>query len=402
MEAKKILFLMSGSIACYKACDLISRLRQMGHEMQVVASSSVFKFVGSSTLEGLSGRKVYTDVWESGEAMAHIDLGKWCDFALLCPASAKTINGLAHGTAEDPIGSLFMAFDFSQKRFYLAPAMNSRMFEHFATQESLKKLIKNGVTVLPTEAGNLACGEVGQGRLLNPDLILQKILASEPRTGGPAKRILVTAGGTREHIDGVRYIGNVSTGKTGALITEYLVNAGHTVHHLCNQSSFRPKSYSSISFYQSYADLKHEMAAILNASSFDWVIHAAAVSDFSISQVINDKGEKLATGKIDSKGNVSISLAPNQKLIGMIKDWSQNKEIGVVGFKLTNEPDRSHDWDFVERVFKSNANVKYVIHNDLHEMSDNGDHVFRMFNEAKKATMAINAHQLARELEGIL
>ena len=177
----KLLFQISGSIAAYKSCIVISRLVQSGHEVQTVATRSALEFVGSATLEGLTGRAVFTDAFESGRKMDHIHLARWADVAVLAPATANTINRLAAGLADDPIGALFLAWG-REKPYLIAPAMNVEMWNHPATQTSVKRLESWGVKVLPTEVGHQACGEVGEGRLLNPDRLYEEILQKgEPR-----------------------------------------------------------------------------------------------------------------------------------------------------------------------------------------------------------------------------
>lgn len=174
MSSSKILFQLSGSIAAYKACFVISRLVQDGHEVQTVATSAALEFVGPATLEGLTGKPVFTDVHEAGRMMDHIHLAKWADFAIVCPASANTINRLAAGLADDPIGALFLAYDL-KKPYVIAPAMNRQMFAHPATQAALAKLESFGARILPTAEGHQACGDEGTGRLLEPEQILEAI-----------------------------------------------------------------------------------------------------------------------------------------------------------------------------------------------------------------------------------
>jgi phosphopantothenoylcysteine decarboxylase/phosphopantothenate--cysteine ligase len=153
---------------------VISQLVQDGHDVQTVVSRGALEFIGRATLEGLTGKRVLSDLYEEGRMMDHIHLSKWADLAILCPASANTINRLAAGLADDPIGALFLSFDF-KKPYLLAPAMNHQMFKHPATQTALGKLESYGVKVLPTGEGHQACGDVGEGRLLEPDQILEAI-----------------------------------------------------------------------------------------------------------------------------------------------------------------------------------------------------------------------------------
>jgi phosphopantothenoylcysteine synthetase/decarboxylase len=174
MSPSKILFQLSGSIACYKACHLISRLVQEGFEVQTAATASALQFVSAATLEGLTGRPVFSDIYKEGQVMDHIKLAQWADLAIVCPATANTINSLAQGLAQDCIGNLFLAYDL-HKPYLIAPAMNQGMYQHPATQTALEKLKSWKVDVLPTDHGYQACGDVGPGRLLNPDQIYERI-----------------------------------------------------------------------------------------------------------------------------------------------------------------------------------------------------------------------------------
>jgi phosphopantothenoylcysteine decarboxylase/phosphopantothenate--cysteine ligase len=179
MTARKprLLFVLTGSISCYKACFAISRLVQAGIEVRTVATPSALRFVGSATLEGLTGHPVAGDLWESGKAMDHINLARWADLALVAPATANTLNRLSAGLADDLVGSLFLAWELHKKPWWVAPAMNVAMFNHALTQASLAKLTTLGVRILPTGSGALACGEEGEGRLLEPDELILHVLA---------------------------------------------------------------------------------------------------------------------------------------------------------------------------------------------------------------------------------
>lgn len=177
MSKGNILFLLSGSIACYKACTAISRLAQAGVTVQTVATPAALRFVGSATLEGLSGRPVFSDVFESGRALDHIELARTADLAIVCPATANTINRLAAGLGDDPIGTLFLAWELKQKPWLVAPAMNAKMWEHPATTASVEKLRTWGVSMLDPIDGPHACGEGGPGRLADPEQIAATVLS---------------------------------------------------------------------------------------------------------------------------------------------------------------------------------------------------------------------------------
>jgi phosphopantothenoylcysteine decarboxylase/phosphopantothenate--cysteine ligase len=175
MSKPRILFQLTGSIACFKACSLISKLVQNGYEVQTVASLGALEFIGKATLEGLTGRPVFVDIYEPNRAMDHIHLNRWADLALLCPASASTLNKLANGMGDDAVGALFLSYQLNEKPYWIAPAMNHLMYLHPATQESIQKLQSWKVRILHPESGHQACGEEGPGRLMEPEKIFAAI-----------------------------------------------------------------------------------------------------------------------------------------------------------------------------------------------------------------------------------
>ena len=162
----KLLFLLTGSIACFKACELISRLAKRGVAVQTVASAGALQFVGAATLEGLTGRPPFTGLYDTGRAMDHINLARWADAAIVCPATANSLNRFAAGLADDPSGALFLAWELAKKPWLIAPAMNATMWDHPATRASRQRLAEQGARLLPVGDGRLACGETGEGRLL--------------------------------------------------------------------------------------------------------------------------------------------------------------------------------------------------------------------------------------------
>lgn len=174
-QHKKILFQVTGSIAAYKACSLISLLMKNNFEVQTVATASAFEFIGRSTLEGLTGKPVLSDMFNPNHAMDHINLARESDLLIVCPATANTINKLASGIADDLIGSVFLANNFKNP-YWVVPAMNSEMYAHPATQNSIKQLEKWGAKVFKTNAGRLACGEEGYGKMLEPEELFKEIM----------------------------------------------------------------------------------------------------------------------------------------------------------------------------------------------------------------------------------
>jgi phosphopantothenoylcysteine decarboxylase len=176
MSRGNVLFFLTGSIACAKACTVISRLAQADVTVQTVATPAALHFIGPATLEGLSGRPVFSDMWESGRALDHIECARQADLALVCPATGNTLNRLAAGLADDLVGALFLAWELKTKPWWVAPAMNTFMWQHPATQASVEKLRGWGVRFIEPDAGMLACGEIGPGRLADPERIAAEVL----------------------------------------------------------------------------------------------------------------------------------------------------------------------------------------------------------------------------------
>ncbi|MHB9040500.1 MAG: bifunctional phosphopantothenoylcysteine decarboxylase/phosphopantothenate--cysteine ligase CoaBC [Melioribacteraceae bacterium] len=406
MSKYKILFGITGSIAAYKSAYLISKLMQNDFEVIVIATENALKFIGKATLEGLTGHSVYTDSFAEGEMMNHINLVKWADLAIVCPASANTINKMANGIADNLLTSLFLAHDWT-KPFLIVPAMNTLMYQHPATQSSLKKLEEWGVKILPTAEGYLACGDIGKGKLLEPDEIFKYILDSIPKKVTPVRRlkVLVTAGGTKESIDGVRFITNLSTGRTGVVIANYFSRNGHAVTCLlAKHVTITPSGCDKILF-ESFNDLNQKLECVLSENDFDCVIHLAAVSDYSL-ETIELNGKKLLAlvdKKIDSENErLVLNLKRNFKIADRLKSYSKNKNILLIVFKFTNTFDGEERNRAVKKLMNS-SNSDYVVSNDQsNRTSDDVQNNFTIFDKDMKSFPAVNAEELSRNLEHLL
>lgn len=326
MSHSRIAFVVTGSIAAFKAAQVVSRLVQDGHEVRVVATPAALKFVGAATFEGLTGRPVLTDLWESGSAMEHIHLSRWADIGVICPASANTMAHMALGLAEDLAGALTLAWPVT-KPLHVFPAMNSLMLSHPATQEHIETLTNRGVIVHPTAGGNLACGEFGSGRLLEPDEIIARI---QPVKLG---KILVTAGATREPVDGIRFISNVSTGRTGAALAERLSALGWEVTLLRGTGAVEAHESTRTLTFSSFSSLDSALQSELATNNYAAVVHAAAVSDYSVAAVNGAAVDEEM--KLPSSGELTLQFKTNPKLLPQLRQYSANKSIRVIGFKLT-------------------------------------------------------------------
>jgi len=411
MSKGKILFQLTGSIAGFKACQLLSTLVKEGYEVEVVASRAALNFIGEATLEGLSGRKAHVDTFAAGDAMAHIHLARWADLILLCPATANVLNKLAAGIADDLISTLFLAHDFT-KPYLIAPAMNEKMLWHPATRAAIDRLREWGVSVLDSGRGALACGESGEGRLLEPEILLSEVenrLA--PKTRHP-KRVLVTAGGTREPIDGVRAITNFSSGRTGVAIAERFARDGHQVLLARAVDAEKPSRASDRlreRTFATFAELRQLLRDELGKSDFDMVIHAAAVSDYSVDS-IQAGGVELGAGlgKIDSQDSLYLRLKRNPKIVDELRSYSRHPGVKIVAFKLTNRANNEERFMAVHGL-AARARPDFIVQNDLTEIdaAAGGRHACRIFAAHDPASLREIAapdtkEKLARELERLL
>src|ERR1043165_4774080 len=215
MQGKRVLLGVTGGIAAYKSPDLVRRLREQGAEVQVVLTSGAREFVTPMTFQAVSGREVRSDLWdpEAEKAMSHIELARWADFVIIAPATADFIARLATGQADDLLTTLCLA---TAAPIAVAPAMNRVMWANPATQANVALLEARKIKVIGPAAGEQACGEVGEGRMLEPLEIIDRVSPLIAPTGPlKGKRVLITAGPTRERIDPVRFISNRSSGKMG-------------------------------------------------------------------------------------------------------------------------------------------------------------------------------------------
>ena len=229
MKDRRILLGVTGGIAAYKSADLVRRLIEHGAQVQVVMTAAAREFVTPTTFQALSGRAVRTDLWDPAHeaAMGHIELARWAELVLIAPASDDFLARLAHGLADDLLSTLVLA---SAAPVAVAPAMNQQMWRHAATQANVALLQQRGVHVLGPGVGDQACGDNGPGRMLEP-LELLSLIAPLVRSDGILKgrRVLVTAGPTRECIDPVRFVSNRSSGKMGFAIAQAMQESGAEV-----------------------------------------------------------------------------------------------------------------------------------------------------------------------------
>jgi len=231
LQGKRIVLGLSGGIACYKAAELTRALVTAGAQVQVVMTDAAEHFITATTLQALSNRSVYTSQWDSREpnSMAHINLTRDADLVLVAPASADFMAKLLHGRADDLLSLLCLARPIERCPLLLAPAMNREMWAHPATQRNVAQLRADGATILGPASGDQACGEIGDGRMLEPEELLDEVIAFLQPKALLGKRVLITAGPTFEAIDPVRGITNLSSGKMGFSIARAAQEAGAQV-----------------------------------------------------------------------------------------------------------------------------------------------------------------------------
>ncbi|HVT74373.1 MAG TPA: bifunctional phosphopantothenoylcysteine decarboxylase/phosphopantothenate--cysteine ligase CoaBC [Lacunisphaera sp.] len=363
MSPSNLVVVLTGSIAGYKASAAISRLVQRGHRVRTVATPAALRFIGPATLEGLTGSPPLTDLFAPGAALDHINLTRWADLVLVCPATANTLNRLAAGLADDLPGALFLAHDRT-KPWLVAPAMNPAMWAHPATQAAVGRLQDWGVHFLPVGEGRTACGETGEGRLPEPDDIVAAVEAAlAPRE--PRLRVLVTAGGTAEPIDGVRVLTNSSTGRTGALLASHLARAGHDVVLLRARSAVAAPPGCREELFGSFDELDAALTRQLGANRYDAVVHAAAVGDFAVEAIVLGGVERApGRGKLEAaSGPVSLRLRRQPKLVDAIRARSRNPDLTLVAFKLTAGASEAEAARAVRDLF-AHSGADLVVHND--------------------------------------
>ena len=302
---KKILLGVTGGIAAYKSADLIRQLVKAGAEVRVVMTPAAAEFVQPLTYQALSGHKVYSDIFdaEADSAMDHIELARWADLMVVAPASANFIAKMLDGYADNLLLTLCLA---SKQAVAIAPAMNQQMYLNQATQDNIQGLRARGVKVWGPAQGEQACGDVGPGRMLEPDAIMLLIDESFKPGRLSGKKVLITAGPTHEAIDPVRYIGNRSTGRMGYALAREAFQAGAEVTLISGPVSL--DSPAGVNCIPVTSALEMRDAVIEQVSGIDIFIACAAVADYRVADV--------ATQKIKKSGNgMQLELIPNPDIV---------------------------------------------------------------------------------------
>lgn len=302
---KKMVLGITGGIAAYKAAELVRLLVKSGIEVQVVMTAAAQHFITPATLQALSGKQVFTDMWDVGipNGMPHIELSRQADAILVAPASADFMAKLAHGNADDLLSTLCLARECP---LLIAPAMNRQMWENPATQRNVQQLKADGVAILGPDSGEQACGEVGPGRMLEPEDLLEMLRISQQAKLLAGKRILITAGPTVEAIDPVRAITNFSSGKMGYAIAKAAQAMGADVTLVSGPTSLKKPKLVNLVHVSSAEQMLD--AVLQNIKPQDVFISVAAVADY--------KPAKPSTQKIKkSEQSLTLYLLPTKDIL---------------------------------------------------------------------------------------
>ena len=335
LAGKHVLLIVSGGIAAYKTLDLIRRLRERGTIVTPVLTKAAKQFVTPLSVSSLSGRQVYDDLFSLTDEteMGHIQLSRTSDLVLVAPATADLMAKAAHGLADDLASTLLLATD---KAPIFAPAMNVRMWTHPATQRNLLALRSAGCVILGPSDGEMACGEYGPGRMLEPLEIvaaLEGLISDSATTPSPARplagrRAIVTAGPTREPIDPVRYISNKSSGKQGFAIAAALAAAGADTILVSGPVDLAAPEGVTVRKVESAVEMLESVRSVLPADIF---VSAAAVADWRVKDASAQKTKK------GPGGPPVIELVENPDILATISQMEADRPRLVVGFAAETE-----------------------------------------------------------------
>ncbi len=326
---KRIVVGVSGGIAAYKAADLVSKLQQAGALVDIVLTEHAEQFVTPLTFSALGHRPVYSDLWEpTGEAAArHIELGTSADLLLIAPATANTIARLAHGLADDMLTTLALA---CPAPLLLVPAMESHMYAHGATQANLRLLAERGAAVLPPEVGHLASGAVGIGRFPETATILAHARRLLGRHGDLAgRRVVVTAGGTREPLDPVRYLGNRSSGLMGFALAEEARDRGAEVTLIAGAVGVPLPVGMTIRHVSTAQEMRD--AVLAEVVEAEVLVMAAAVADYRVEQPAAQKIKKGSAAE-NGDGSLTLRLVRTPDILAELAELPEARHLIRIGF----------------------------------------------------------------------
>lgn len=386
---KRVLLGVTGGIAAYKSAEVIRRLQDLGANVRVVMTPAATEFITPLTLQALSGNPVHTELLdtEAEAAMGHIELSRWADVILIAPTSADFIAKLANGEGSDLLSTLCLA---SRAPLAIVPAMNQGMWRNTSTQHNMEQLRGRGTHVFGPAEGNQACGDVGPGRMIEPEDIAE-LTADLFETGSLAgKKVVITAGPTREAIDPVRYISNHSSGKMGYALAEAAAEAGADTVLISGPVNLPAPERANTIFVTSAQEM-HE-AALAEANGCQLFIASAAVADYRPIQVAEQKIKKSAD-------TMTIELVKNPDIVSDVAALQQRPF--TVGFAAETASEE-HGLENYARGKLERKNLDLVIANDVSDrtigFNSEDNAVLVVETEGSEAIPKINKSILARQL----
>lgn len=389
LSQKRIILGITGGIAAYKSAEITRRLQDEGAEVRVVMSESAQEFIRPLTLQALSGNPVHTVLLdpEAEAAMGHIELARWADLVLIAPATANFVATLNQGSANDLMSSICLA---TTAPVMIAPAMNQAMWSNSASQQNIESLKQREVIILEPDNGIQACGDVGPGRLPQPETIVRQV-GSVFKTGEmTGKKVVITAGPTREAIDPVRYISNHSSGKMGYAIADAMIDAGAEVILISGPVSLKQPDRCTLISVTSANEMLE--AATEAAKGTDIFISAAAVADYYITETSDQKIKKKSD-------KMTLNLAKTPDIVSIVKE--NNPKLFVLGFAAETQKVEQY-----AREKLASKKLDAIIANDVsrEDIGFNSDDNEALWVEQESTHhfSKCNKAQLARDLVALL
>ena len=322
MDAPRVVLGVSGGIAAYKACELLRRLTESGHDVTVVPTAAALEFVGATTWAALSGKAVATDVWTAAHEVPHVRIGQRTDLVVVAPATADLLAKAAHGLADDLLSTTLLT---ARCPVVIAPAMHTEMWEHPATVENVAVLRRRGTIVIDPAEGRLTGADTGRGRLPDPAEIFA--VARDVLDRGPAppdlagRRVLVTAGGTREYLDPVRFLGNRSSGRQGYALARSAVARGAQVTLVAANTELADPAGVTVLRVETTAELRDAVLSVV--PDVDAVVMAAAPADYRPTELAATKLKKPADGgaptlRLEQTGDILAEISGDRSRSGSV------------------------------------------------------------------------------------
>lgn len=350
---KNILLCVTGGIAAYKSAEIIRLFKKNGADVRVVMTESAKEFITPLTLQAVSGNEIHDSLLDvkAEYAMGHIELAKWADIILIAPCTAETIAKITHGRADDLMGAIILA---SKASVFIAPAMNMNMWLDQSTQENCKKLSSRSISIIGPADGEQACGDIGPGRMVEPENIIELISSSIKIGPLAGKVITITAGPTREQIDPVRFISNNSSGKMGYALAEAAIEAGALVNLISGPVSIDANKSASLYKINSASEMLEKVDELM--PNTDIFIGCAAVSDFKPSHYNENKIKK------DDLNVIDLELKKNKDILSHVA--KVYKSSYVVGFAAETKNVKEN-----ARKKLLNKKLNMIISNDVSDKS---------------------------------